>query len=70
MRDPTPEQQVIKKWLSYREKTLLGRGLSVAAVRYVTETARRIAALLALQPALDANYRAVAVETYAFDSKS
>jgi len=52
--------QVIKKWLSYREKPLLGRGLTVAEVRYVTETARRIAALLALQPALDANYRAVA----------
>jgi len=38
-------------------------------VRYVTETARRIAALLALQPALDANYRAVAGDTYAFGSK-
>jgi len=61
--------QVIKKWLSYREKPLLGRGLTVAEVRYVTETARRIAALLALQPALDANYRAVAGDTYAFGSK-
>jgi hypothetical protein len=57
--------QVIKKWLSYREKPLLGRGLTVAEVRYVTETARRIAALLALQPALDANYRAVAADSYA-----
>ena len=47
---------VIKKWLSYREKTLLGRALSIDEVRYVTETARRIAALIALQPALDANY--------------
>lgn len=62
--------QVIKKWLSYREKPLLGRGLTVAEVRYVTETARRIAALLALQPALDANYRAVAGDTYAFGVKS
>ena len=50
--------QVIKKWLSYREKTLLGRALTVEEVRYVTEMARRLAALLALQPALDANYRA------------
>ena len=38
---------VIKKWLSYREKKLLGRSLSVDEVRYVTEVARRIAAILA-----------------------
>ena len=50
--------QVIKKWLSYREKPLLGRALTTDEVRYVTEMARRLAALLALQPALDANYRA------------
>ena len=50
--------QVIKKWLSYREKPLLGRPLAVAEVRYVTEMARRLSALLSLQPALDANYRA------------
>jgi hypothetical protein len=49
--------QVIKKWLSYREKALLGRGLTLDEVRYVTETARRIAALLALQGALDASYQ-------------
>jgi len=55
--------QVIKKWLSYREKELLGRGLAPEEVRYVTEMARRIAALIALQPALDANYRAVAADT-------
>ncbi len=50
---------VLKKWLSYREKPLLGRGLRPEEVRHFTETARRIAALLALQPELDANYRAV-----------
>src|ERR1035437_4482164 len=33
--------QVIKKWLSYREKELLGLSLSVDEVRYVTETADR-----------------------------
>lgn len=52
--------QVIKKWLSYREKPLLGRSLTPDEVRHVTDTARRLAALIALQPALDANYRAVA----------
>ena len=52
--------QVIKKWLSYRERELLGRALTPDEVRYVTEMARRLAALLALQPALDDNYRAAA----------
>jgi len=49
--------QVIKKWLSYREKDLLGRGLTPEEVRYVTEVARRLAALAALQWQLDANYQ-------------
>jgi hypothetical protein len=56
--------QVIKKWLSYRELDLLGRALTADEIRYVTETARRIAAILLLQPALDANYRAVVADTY------
>jgi hypothetical protein len=56
--------QVIKKWLSYREKELLGRSLNVEEARYVTEMARRIAAILLLGPALDANYRAVKQATY------
>jgi len=56
--------QVVKKWLSYREKALLGRGLSLAEVAEVTHMVRRIAALLLLQPALDANYRAVKADLY------
>jgi hypothetical protein len=56
--------QVIKKWLSYRERPLLGRGLSPDEARAVTQIARRIAAILLLEPALDANYRGVAGETY------
>jgi hypothetical protein len=56
--------QVMKKWLSYREKALLGRGLTLDEVSEVTNMARRIAALLLLQPALDANYRAVKAATY------
>jgi hypothetical protein len=58
--------QVIKKWLSYRERPLLGRDLTVDEARYVTEIARRIAAILLLEPALDANYEAVKAETYAW----
>jgi hypothetical protein len=56
--------QVIKKWLSYREKELLGRGLTPEEVRYVTEMARRLAALISLQPTLDDNYRGVIERTY------
>lgn len=56
--------QVMKKWLSYREQPLLGRSLTAAEAREVTHMARRIAALLLLGPALDANYSAVKTATY------
>jgi hypothetical protein len=56
--------QVIKKWLSYREKAILGRGLRVEEAEYVTEMARRIAALILMQPELDANYEAVKADTW------
>ena len=58
--------QVIKKWLSYREKVLLGRGLTPDEARYVTEMARRLAAIVALQPTLDENYRKVIKATYSW----
>jgi hypothetical protein len=51
--------QVIKKWLSYREHDLLGRALTTDEAREVTHMARRIAAIVLLYPALDANYLAV-----------
>ena len=56
--------QVIKKWLSYRERTLLGRDLKPDEARYVTEMTRRIAAILLLEPALDDNYERVKADTY------
>ena len=31
--------QVLKKWLSYREKAILGRGLSIDEVAYVQQRA-------------------------------
>jgi hypothetical protein len=43
---------------------LLGRGLTPDEVRYVTEMARRPAAVVSLHPDLDANYRAVAEQTF------
>jgi hypothetical protein len=58
--------QVIKKWLSYREKTLLGRPLTPEEVEEVTHMARRLAAIVLLEPALNANYQAVKQSTYAW----
>ncbi len=52
--------QVMKKWLSYRERSLLGRSLTVEEVREVTHMARRIVAILLLAPALDNNYGCIA----------
>ena len=56
--------QVIKKWLSYREKKVLGRAMKMEEVEYVTEMARRLAAIVLLQPKLDENYRIVKSNTY------
>lgn len=62
--------QVIKKWLSYREEPFLGRPLNKDEVRYVQEMARRIAAILLLQPALDANYESIKQHTFPWQPKS
>ncbi len=40
--------QVLKKWLSYRERTILDRPLRPEEVQYFSDTARRIAAILIL----------------------
>jgi hypothetical protein len=61
--------QVIKKWLSYREKPLLGRSLTSDEVREVMNMARRIAAIVFLEPALDQNYRKVKASTYQWGAK-
>ena len=37
--------QVLKKWLSYRERVILGRALKPEEVQHFTDTARRIAAI-------------------------
>ena len=48
--------QVIKKWLSYREETILGRPLTKDEAREVTGMIRRLAAIVLLTDKLDANY--------------
>ena len=62
--------QVIRKWLSCREKKLLGRGLKGEEAQYVTEMVRRLAALRLMEPALDENYRRVEADTFPFPSSS
>jgi hypothetical protein len=48
--------QVLRKWLSYRDKCVLGRNLTIAEVREFTTIARRLTALVLLGPRLDTNY--------------
>ena len=40
--------QVLKKWLSYREQSILGRSLKPEEVQHFMHTARRIAGILTL----------------------
>ncbi|HBO44936.1 MAG TPA: DNA methyltransferase, partial [Planctomycetaceae bacterium] len=56
--------QVVKKWLSYREQKILGRALTPDEAREVMNMARRIAAILLLQPELDENYSRVKVAAW------
>jgi hypothetical protein len=62
--------QVLKKWLSYREQALLGRPLTIDEVAYISQTIRRIAALLLLGPELDANYARIKADTYPWPQAS
>ncbi len=56
--------QVLKKWLSYREQSLLGRPLTVDEVTHFRDVIRRITALLLLGPQLDANYASIKANTH------
>lgn len=62
--------QVIKKWLSYRENGLLGRPLTSDEVREVTNMARRVAAIILLQPTLDENYEQCKKSAYKWLTKT
>lgn len=56
--------QVLKKWLSYREFEVLGRSLKSEEAREFTTIARRIAALILLEPSLDTNYKTIKSDSY------
>ncbi|MDF1545278.1 MAG: N-6 DNA methylase [bacterium] len=58
--------QVIKKWLSYREKSMLGRGMNMDEIKYVMEMSRRIAAIILMQSNLDQNYSLVVKSTWSW----
>jgi hypothetical protein len=58
--------QVIKKWLSYREKPLLRRPLTPDEAREVMNMARRLAAIVLLEPALNANYQHIKASAYSW----
>jgi hypothetical protein len=58
------------KWLSYRERKLLGRALTPDEAREVTAMVRRIAAILLLESALDASYHAIAEESYPWSGEA
>jgi len=52
--------QVLKKWLSYRDHSIIARPLTQEEVAHIQATARRLAAILLIGPELDASYRASA----------
>lgn len=52
--------QVLKKRLSYRDRSILDRPLTGEEVSQVEATARRLAAILLMGPDLDASFRACA----------
>jgi hypothetical protein len=51
--------QVLKKWLSYREFSLLKRPLHSEESDYFAQVVRRITAILLLGPAFDESYQAI-----------
>ncbi|HEV2221729.1 MAG TPA: type ISP restriction/modification enzyme [Candidatus Acidoferrales bacterium] len=60
---------VLKKWLSYREKNVLGRDMTKDEAREFTQIVRRVAALLLLEQRLDSNYLAITARTYAWPAR-
>jgi type ISP restriction-modification system protein len=56
--------QVLKKWLSYRERHVLGRDITKDEAREFTHIVCRIAALLLLEPELDKNYAAAKINSH------
>jgi len=62
--------QVLKKWLSYRERQVLGRDITKDEAREFTHIVRRIAALLLLEPELDKSYALIKPNCYSWNATS
>jgi hypothetical protein len=62
--------QVLKKWLSYRERQVLGRDITKDEAREFTHIVRRLAALLLLEPELDKNYSTAKVKPHPYKAAS
>lgn len=60
--------QVLKKWISYRERQVLGRDITKDEAREFTHIVRRIAALLLLEPELDRNYAAIKTNCHSWSA--
>ncbi|WP_122520513.1 hypothetical protein [Pannonibacter phragmitetus] len=54
--------------MSYREKSVLGRALKLDEALYVSQMIRRIAAILMMGPALDANYLVCAADAQSYEA--
>ena len=61
--------QVMKKWLSYREQTILNRPLTIAEINHFKNMSRRIAAILLLEPKLNDNYQNCKLKVFAWTNK-
>lgn len=55
--------QVLRKWLSYRDVSILRRPLDVSEARHVTDVVQRLTALAIMSNACDANYERVLEST-------
>ena len=58
--------QVLKEWLSYRERDLPGRPLTREETRKVAHMPRRLAAIFLMEPALNVNFQVVKNSCYLF----
>ena len=58
--------QVLKKWLSYRKRQVLGRDITKDEAREFAHIVHRIAALLLLEPALDKNYATTKINSHPY----
>ena len=61
--------QVIKKWLSYREVSIIKRPLKKDEVREIVNTSRRIMALCLMKQELDSNYEKIKENAYQWSEK-